>query len=357
MRRVLVAVALAASFVGVSAEAQQPGKKPPPPLTPAAADVINSVEGNPEVEAETKGKYPGLQRDEALPLGQIQHAWDNADTKAGVYVVDYAADKIMRVRVREFIPSTIVFPSWETFSSEPLLGDSFAFEAGWAAPGKLALRAKQVGTDTAVTLFGGSGNVYAFYVRSEGANSVNVPDVLVYVRAPLPISMMGGVLKEASAQADGAKLGGEVAKSIATPPRTKPANERQVTGELSPDFVKGMAFDPAKLRFDFSMAGDRSIAPARVFTDGIFTFFDFGDRWDSSDLPAVYRVVDGVDTPVNTRIKGTMLIAEASGAFTLRNGQRTVCVRPDGFEPEGTYQPPASAGASAVPPEQHDRGA
>jgi ComB9 competence protein len=357
MKRVMFAVALAVSFVGVSAAAQQPGKKPPPPAPPAAADVINSVEGNPEVEAETRGKYPGLQRDEVLPLGQIQHAWDNADTKAGVYVVDYAADKVMRVRVREFIPSTIVFPSWETFSSEPLLGDSFAFEAGWAAPGKLALRAKQVGTDTAVTLFGDSGNVYAFYVRSEGANSINVPDVLVYVRAPLPIAMIGRVVKDANAQADGAKAGGEALKPVGNVKQAKSASERQVTGEFSPDFVKGMAFDPAKLRFDFSMAGDRSIAPARVFTDGIFTFFDFGDRWDSSDLPAVYRVVDGVDTPVNTRIKGTMLIAEASGAFTLRNGQRTVCVRPEGFEPEGAYQPPASAGASSVPPELHDHGA
>ena len=76
-------------------------------------------------------------------------------------------------------------------------------------------------------------------------------------------------------------------------------------------------------RFDFSMSGDKSISPSRVFTDGVFTWFDFGDRWDSSDLPAVYRVMDGVDTPVNTRIKGSMLVAEASGAFTLRNGQIT----------------------------------
>ena len=116
-------------------------KPPPPPPPPSAADIINSVDSSPEVEAEAKGKYPGLQRDEALPLGQIQHAWDMADGKAGVYTVDYAADKIMRVRVREFIPTTIVFPSWETFSADPLLGDGFAFEAGWAAPGKLAIRA------------------------------------------------------------------------------------------------------------------------------------------------------------------------------------------------------------------------
>ncbi len=71
------------------------------------------------------------------------------------------------------------------------------------------------------------------------------------------------------------------------------------------------------------MAGDKSIAPDRVYSDGVFTYFDYGNRWNESDLPAVYRVVDGVDTPVNTRTKGVLLIAESAGAFTLRNGQRS----------------------------------
>jgi type IV secretory pathway VirB9-like protein len=96
------------------------------------------------------------------------------------------------------------------------------------------------------------------------------------------------------------------------------------------------------------MSGERSIAPRRVFSDGVFTWFDYGAKWDREDLPAVYRVVDGVDTPVNTRIKGTMLVAEATGAFTLRNGQRVVCVRPGDWEPEGKYAPPAASAASTV---------
>jgi ComB9 competence protein len=204
-----------------------------------------------------------------------------------------------------------------------------------------------------VTLFGDSGNVYAFYVRAEGASSVNVPDVLVYIRAPIPISMIGRVVKETAEapQKDTVKAAGP--KS--TRATAKDASARNATGELTPDFVKGIGFDPQKLRFDFSMSGDRSIAPARVFTDGVFTFFDFGDRWDSSDLPAIYRVVDGVDTPVNTRIKGTMLIAESSGAFTLRNGQRTVCVRPEGFDPEGTYK--TAPDLEAKKPETREHGA
>src|SRR3546814_20895439 len=76
-----------------------------------------------------------------------------------------------------------------------------------------------------------------------------------------------------------------------------------------------------------------TIAPERVFSDGVFTFFDWGSRWNGTDLPAVWRVVDGIDTPQNSRVRGSMLVVEPTGAFTLRNGQRVVCVRHAGWEP------------------------
>jgi hypothetical protein len=182
--------------------------------------------------------------------------------------------------------------------------------------------------------------VYPFYVRAEGANSVNVPDVVVYLHAAPPGA--GVVITPASKDAKGGKP--------AAPANFKPAsgNGHDVTGEKAPDFVKPIAFNPDKLTFNFNMSGERSIAPQRVFSDGVFTWFDYGTKWDRDDLPAVYRVVDGVDTPVNTRIKGTMLVAEAAGAFTLRNGQRVVCVRPADWEPEGEYAPPAESSPSAA---------
>lgn len=349
MKRVLVSVGLATVLLTSGAHAQVPARKPPPPPPPSAADLINSVEGNPEVEAQAKGKYPRMQREEVLPLGQIQHAWDKADAKAGVYHATYSPETVMRVRVREYIATTIVFPAWESFTSEPLLGDGFAFEASWAAPNKLGLRTKLIGSDTTLTVFGDSGNVYAFYVRAEGTQSENVSDVVVYVHAQMPLPVLAKAMRDsAPPPADEGKA--KLTRAAASSVKSKSDRNREATGEKSPDFVKGIAFDPNMLRFDFSMSGDKSISPSRVFTDGIFTWFDFGDRWDSSDLPAVYRVIDGVDTPVNTRIKGSMLVAEASGAFTLRNGQRTVCVRPEGFEPDGSYVPqPKPREAQAAP--------
>jgi type IV secretory pathway VirB9-like protein len=312
-------------------------KKPPPPPPPAAKDVINAVTADAAVEEQAAGNYPPMARGESLPLGQIQRAWDNAPENAGVQVFRYAPDKVMRLRAREYMTTTIILPSWETVEKAEL-ADDFVFEAGQPRPNIVDLRPKHVGGDSTLTLFGESGNVYAFYVRAEGYNSVNISDVIVHVRAEMPLEMMARMAAVQRTDALGGEtrgLPGGVEKAA-----IRSARDRAITGEKDPDFLKPINFDPTKLRYDFSMTGDKSIAPERVSTDGHFTWFDYGARWDTSDLPAVYRVVDGIDTPINTRIMGTALVAEVSGAFTLRNGQRVVCVRPEGWIPEGEYRPP-----------------
>lgn len=340
MRSRLSAALCATLLISSASFAQMPTKKPPPPPPPSANDVIDSVSANPDVEDEARGRYPVMQREESLPLGQIQRAWDKAPTGKGIYNVEFSPERVTKIRVRQFMPVTIVFPEWETLSSDPEAGDNFVFAAERAGANKLVVRAKFVGADATITVIGDSGTVYPFYVRAEGANSVNIPDVVVYLHAAPPLA--GVVMASNTRDAKDGKP--------AAPASLKPAagNGREVTGEKAPDFVKPIAFNPDKLTFDFNMSGDRSIAPRRVFSDGVFTWFDYGAKWDREDLPAVYRVVDGVDTPVNTRIKGTMLVAEAAGAFTLRNGQRVVCVRPDDWEPEGKYAPPAEPPASAA---------
>jgi ComB9 competence protein len=339
MRAGLSAALCAALLLSSAALAQAPAKKTAPP-PPSPRDVIDSVAASPDVEDQAKGKYPAMQREETLPLGQIQRAWDKAPATQGIYNVNYSPDKIIKIRVRQFMPLTIVFPEWETIASDRDAGDSFVFAAQRVGTNKLVIRAKFVGADSTITVIGESGNVYPFYVRAEGANSVNVPDVVVYLHAAPPA---GGMMVAPKVQdTNPAKL----AKPASFNPSASGA-DREKTGEKSPDFLKPIAFEANKLSFDFNMSGDRSIAPKRVFSDGVFTWFDYGDKWDREDLPAVYRVVDGVDTPVNTRVKGTMLIAEAAGAFTLRNGQRTVCVRPEGWEPAGKYSPQPASNSSS----------
>src|SRR5260370_12991828 len=183
MRPRLSAAVCAALLISSASFAQTPAKKPPPPPPPSARDVIDSVSGNPDVEDEAKGKYPTMQREESLPLGQIQRAWDKASAGEGIYNVEFSPERVTKIRVRQFMPVTIVFSECETLSSDPEAGDNFVFAAQRAANNKLVIRAKFVGADATITVVGDSATGYPFYVRAEGANSINIPDVVVYLHA------------------------------------------------------------------------------------------------------------------------------------------------------------------------------
>src|SRR5690348_2407537 len=67
------------------------GARPAPPPRPSSSDVINSIDPNPDAEAQAKGNYPSMAR-EALPLGQIQRAFDDAPETALVRVVTYSPE-------------------------------------------------------------------------------------------------------------------------------------------------------------------------------------------------------------------------------------------------------------------------
>lgn len=302
-----------------------------------AAQVIDSVAPSSALETMAVGDYPAMKR-ESNVVGAIQRAWDNAPGNAGIYAVRYTPETVFKIRVREFMTTTIVLPEWESVAKQ-ILGDNYGFKVEQPQPHILVLRAAIAGADTTLTVIGESGRVYPFYVRSEGYNSDNLPDVAVYVKAARPDDAPAS---PGASSPQAAKAGTDGAAAPSKTHETKAAASKPVrseTGLEDPDWLKDIAFDPAKLRFDFTMSGDKSIAPDRVFSDGIFTYFDYGERWNESDLPVVYRVVDGVDTPVNTRSRSTMLIAESAGAFTLRNGQRVVCVRPENYVPDGSYRP------------------
>jgi type IV secretory pathway VirB9-like protein len=167
-----------------------------------------------------------------------------------------------------------------------------------------------------LTIIGATGNVYNFYLRSETWNSTQVSDLTVYVDAPR----------------NGDDADSAAGLSIAgTPP-----DDFSGSGGVAsmPDYLRKIVFHPEDLRFDMKMYArnqtDVDVAPERIFEDGVFTYFDFGDRSDSIARPVVHHLVDGVDTAVNTRTagpRGSILIAEAIGDFTLRNGSRLVCVR------------------------------
>lgn len=67
--------------------------------------------------------------------------------------------------------------------------------------------------------------------------------------------------------------------------------------------------------------------PEEIFNDKQFTYFKFDKKLALSKL-VIYKVVDGYDNPVNTRIVGDYIIAEdVSAKWTLRSGKDYLCIR------------------------------
>lgn len=78
--------------------------------------------------------------------------------------------------------------------------------------------------------------------------------------------------------------------------------------------------------FNYQYTGEPSIAPAKVFDNGEFTFFQFAKK--NAEIPAVFSVdSSGFESLVNFRSAGAYIIVErVSPQFTLRNGDEIVCV-------------------------------
>ena len=213
----------------------------------------------------------------------------------------------MAVRTRDFMVTTLMLPAWEKVT-DFYVGDSVVFEVKKVKPNVVAVRSRNAGADSNLTLLGNSGNLYSFYLRAEAWNTGQVTDLAVYVDAPPPESEEP-----------------EIEDTL--DPRHGPVR-------AVPDYIRKIVRRPEDIRFDMKMfanrPGDADIAPQRVFEDGLFTYFDFGDKADIVARPVVHQVVDGVDVVVNSRTtgpRGSVLVAEAIGDFTLRNGSRVVCVR------------------------------
>ncbi|MFC3847906.1 TrbG/VirB9 family P-type conjugative transfer protein, partial [Helicobacter baculiformis] len=68
--------------------------------------------------------------------------------------------------------------------------------------------------------------------------------------------------------------------------------------------------------------------PLDIFNDQQFTYFKFDRANAHSKFPVLYKVVDGYDNPVNSRVVGDYIIAEdVSDVWNLKMGKDIICVK------------------------------
>lgn len=284
---------------------------------------------------QAEGNYAPIDRSIGVPMGTTQDAWthpyDNmsdGQIQPGVVRYHWNKEMVMPIRLREYMVTMIVLPGWEKVR-DIYIGESYYFQAMIVRENSVALRSGAAGIDTSVTILGESGNLYTFYARAESFNTREISDLTVFIDAA-PVNP-GVWFNEAASDA-----GMMVAPGAGVAPALASGVAPAAAGTGAAPTVEGSAtyLPSSDLQFVHKMyevkPGDRSIAPEYVATDGRWTYFYYGEKAGTVDRPIVYRIVDGVETIVNTRTigtKGETLVAEAVGEFVLRNGQRTVCVK------------------------------
>jgi type IV secretory pathway VirB9-like protein len=310
---------------GGGAPAQQPGAAGGFGAPAAGGDPAFVSDTEQDLNAMAAGQFPEMERSSTLPIGAIQNSWNkpfasSGQTSPGVMRYVWRPDFVMPIRTREFMTTTIELPAWEKID-RIILGDTMVFEATRVKENIVVVRPSHSGADTNMTMIGVSGNLYNFYLRSEGWNSARITDLAVYVTAGKPGALGGRDV----GSSDGGWFGA--------------SNKKSKTEDGEPeDYLREIAFDPANIQFNMRVfaktPADIEISPLRVFSDGVWTYFDYGDKADTQRRPVVFQLIDGVETMVNTRTagpKGNMIVAEAVGDFVLRNGRRIICVyRTDG---------------------------
>ena len=289
--------------------------------------VIDETKSGIAVNAEDIPNRP--MRDDAN-LKAIQKAFDNSNPRANVKRFPYDSGITYKIRLREFMGCAVVLPEGEEILSYTLFDkNNFAFTPLSDKISSLTnifdVYAKYHGADTNLVVHGKSGNIYSFYLRVDSVDSTFMPNLVTYIEDP---AITRAMQEKRAAKKEIEKL----SAALKEEQKEKNPKSQEQGGEKDNDYLKSLPtkIDPERLDFAYIFrGGNKKIKPIRVFDDGYFTFFQFGqDNMDKvRNLPTVYRVVDGYDTPVNTRISGGCIVAETvNDKWTLRSGETHYCI-------------------------------
>jgi len=299
------------------------GQAPPVPVLPMPESVVW------QANEHQRGSYGYLVRPRSP--GQIQEVWNETRPAAAIYATDLCRDCTYKVRLREWMVTVIELPRGEEIDAVDI-GDAKGFQVSKRGPRRLALRPIGAGYDSNLVVYGKSGVVYPIYLRTEGFNSENAPDLLVRINGAVAMPGQRHLALVALGES------GRPPVTAGPPADAVPAMSEAVRGltetdPLTPagDFVADAVFDPATLRGwgEYELWGsDDSLKPETVFRDDHFTYLRFGERWKDIELPTAYVVVDEIDELVNTRVQGqTYIIESTRPLITLKSGQSYLCIK------------------------------
>ncbi|GAA6881642.1 hypothetical protein VN0347_09950 [Helicobacter pylori] len=249
--------------------------------------------------------------------------------------VDYFQGQTYKIRLR-YAMATLLFFSKPI--SDFVLGDKVGFDAKILESNDriLLIKPLQIGVDSNISVIDNEGKIFSFYVFSTTFTSSKHPNLQVFIEDKNYYSnaFMKPQNKENTLEN--------------APTNNKPLKEKEEAKEeetitigdntnamkiVKKDIQKGYRALKSSQRKWYclgicSKKSKLSLMPEEIFNDKQFTYFKFDKKLALSKFPVIYKVVDGYDNPVNTRIVGDYIIAEdVSAKWTLRLGKDYLCIR------------------------------
>ncbi len=252
--------------------------------------------------------------------------------------VDYFQGQTYKIRLR-YAMATLLFFSKPI--SDFVLGDKVGFDAKILESNDriLLIKPLQIGVDSNISVIDNEGKIFSFYVFSTTFTSSKHPNLQVFIEDKNYYS--NAFMKPQNKENTFEKALTNNKPLKEEKEETKEKEEETITiGDntnamkiVKKDIQKGYRALKSSQRKWYclgicSKKSKLSLMPEEIFNDKQFTYFKFDKKLALSKFPVVYKVVDGYDNPVNTRIVGDYIIAEdVSAKWTLRLGKDYLCIR------------------------------
>ncbi|WP_101023380.1 TrbG/VirB9 family P-type conjugative transfer protein [Helicobacter pylori] len=252
--------------------------------------------------------------------------------------IDYFQGQTYKIRLR-YAMATLLFFSKPI--SDFVLGDKVGFDAKILESNDriLLIKPLQIGVDSNISVIDNEGKIFSFYVFSTTFTSSKHPNLQVFIDDKNYYSNAFMKPQNKENTFENAPTNNKPLKEEKE--ETKEKEEETITiGDstnamkiVKKDIQKGYRALKSSQRKWYclgicSKKSKPSLMPEEIFNDKQFTYFKFDKKLALSKFPVVYKVVDGYDNPVNTRIVGDYIIAEdVSAKWTLRSGKDYLCIR------------------------------
>ncbi|QQX47477.1 TrbG/VirB9 family P-type conjugative transfer protein [Helicobacter pylori] len=251
--------------------------------------------------------------------------------------VDYFQGQTYKIRLR-YAMATLLFFSKPI--SDFVLGDKVGFDAKILESNDriLLIKPLQIGVDSNVSVIDNEGKIFSFYVFSTTFTSSKHPNLQVFIEDKNYYS--NAFMKPQNKENTLENTPTNNNKPLKEEKEETKEEETITIGDntnamkiVKKDIQKGYRALKSSQRKWYclgicSKKSKLSLMPEEIFNDKQFTYFKFDKKLALSKFPVIYKVVDGYDNPVNTRIVGDYIIAEdVSAKWTLRLGKDYLCIR------------------------------